>query len=126
MDASIYIARIIGPLLIVNSIGMLAGGKAYRAIAQEFLQNRALIYLAGFMTLLIGLAIVNAWTPGWPIALTAIGWLFVFGGVFRMLMPERMAQFGTEMLDKNPWLMAAAGIVHLLSGLAVMQAGRLF
>jgi uncharacterized membrane protein HdeD (DUF308 family) len=126
MDASIYIARIIGPLLIVNSIGVLVGGKAYRAMAQEFLKSRALIYLTGFITLLIGLAIVNARTTGWPVALTAIGWLFVFGGGFRMLMPDRIAQFGTEMLDKTPWLMVAAGIVQLLIGLAVTQAGHLF
>ncbi|MDI1446881.1 hypothetical protein [Polyangium sp. 6x1] len=123
MDTSIYIARLIGPLLLVTGASVLFGGKSYRAMAKEFLGSRALIYLSGFMTLLIGLGIVNAWRSGWPIGLTILGWLFVVGGALRILSPERIVQMGTTMLDKRPGLMTGAGIVQLLVGLGLSYAG---
>ncbi|MDC3961720.1 hypothetical protein [Polyangium jinanense] len=123
MDSSIYIARLIGPLLLMSGASALFGGKSYRAMVKEFLGSRALIYLSGFMTLLIGLGIVNAWRSGWPIGLTIIGWLFVIGGALRMLFPERLVQVGTAMLDKRPGLLTGAGIVLLLLGLGLSYAG---
>jgi hypothetical protein len=120
MDTSIEVARIIGPLLIVNAVGMLAGGKSYRAMAEEFVRSRALIYLAGFLAMFIGLEVVNAWKPGWPIALTVVGWLFVVGGAIRMLLPDRVMAMGTTMLDKKPELMTISAIVQLLLGLSVL------
>ena len=126
MDASIYIARVIGSLLIVSGVGALLGGNNYRAIAKEFLSSRALVYLAGFITLLIGLGIVNAWKPGWPIALTVIGALFVVSGTSRMLFTDRVIKFGQAMLDNKPWVMKVAGVIELLMGLGLVHTGHLF
>lgn len=122
MNTSIYIARMIGPLLMVSGLAVLVGGKSYRAMAQEFLASRALIYVTGFMTLIIGLGIVNAWRPGWPIGLTVLGGLFVVGGALRMLFPERIKEMGAAMLDK-PGLMMGAGMLQLLIGAGMSYAG---
>ena len=58
MTTSLFIARLVGPVLVVISIGMLANGAQYRAIVDGFLKSPALIYLAGFLGLLGGLAIL--------------------------------------------------------------------
>lgn len=125
MDTSIYLARLIGPLLLVSAAGPLMGGRTYRAMVEEFLASRALIYLAGFMTLLLGVGIVNVhnvWTLGWPLLLTILGWLFVVSGVFRMLLPDTVREAGTAVLAR-PGVLTAAGIAYLLLGLGLSYIG---
>ncbi len=47
MTASTFIARILGPLLVVIGIGLFVEGGSFAAIAGDFVQNGALIYLSG-------------------------------------------------------------------------------
>ena len=70
MTTSRYIARLMGPVLLVIGIGMVFGlmmeGPAYSSLMKEFIANRAVIFLTGFLALLAGVAIVNAhnlWVP---------------------------------------------------------------
>src|SRR5262249_19914566 len=81
MIASRYIARLMGPVLLAIGIGMVVGfmteGDGYPALMKEFLGSRALIFLTGALTLVAGLAIVNAhnlWVPDWRVVVTVLGW----------------------------------------------------
>jgi uncharacterized protein YjeT (DUF2065 family) len=68
MTPSTFIARILGPVLVIVGIGLLLEGETFRAMAGEFLHSSALIYLSGVMTLAAGLAILNVhhlWTRDW-------------------------------------------------------------
>lgn len=63
-------------------------------------RDPALIYLSGIMIFVVGLAIVrthNLWKAGWPVLVTALGWLFVLSGLSRMLFPIRLAAMAAEM-----------------------------
>ena len=45
------------------------------------------VYLSGTLLFVAGLSIVrvhNRWTGGWPVLVTLMGWLAIFGGLFRM------------------------------------------
>ena len=87
MQTSILIARLIGPLLVMTGLIMLVTSQAVQDMAREFLASRALIFIAGVLALLGGLAIVNThnvWTAGWPVIITIFGWLAVIGGIVRM------------------------------------------
>jgi len=125
MDTSIVVARIIGPLLLVNGVAMLLNGKSYKAIVEEFLNSRALVYLAGFMTMFIGLEVVNAARPNWPLSLRVIGWLFVIGGALRMLFTSRTIAMGKAMLAKKPGFRIVAGTLHIITGLTVLLASHM-
>ncbi len=59
MQTSVLIAKLIGPILVVAGITALINPKAIHEIGREFLASRALIFIAGFLALLGGLAIVN-------------------------------------------------------------------
>ncbi len=64
MQTSLYLAKLIGPTLLVIGIGMLINRDGYRDMAREFLGSRALIYLAGILAFVPGLAMVlahNVW-----------------------------------------------------------------
>jgi uncharacterized membrane protein len=67
VQTSVLIAKLIGPVLVVAGLTALVNPKALQEIGREVLASRALIFIAGFLALLGGLAIVNThniWTSG--------------------------------------------------------------
>ena len=118
MQTSAFLAQLIGPLLLVVGVGMAANAESYRAMAQEFLASRALIYVAGLLAFVPGLAVVlvhNVWAVDWRVIITMLGWLAVIGGIFRLVAPAQVQAAGAAMLARRGWLMG--------SGIAVAALG---
>ena len=114
MPTSLYLAKLIGPTLLVIGLGMLINRDGYRDMAREFLGSRALIYLAGILAFVPGLAMVlahNVWAADWRIVITILGWLALIGGAFRILFPQE----GTRVIA-NPNTMLIGGVVTLVLG----------
>ncbi len=127
MSTSILLARLIGPVLVVAGLAALVNPKFLQEIASEFLASRALIFIAGFLTLLAGLAIVNThnvWSGGWPVVITVLGWLMVLGGVLRMGFPALTRSLGETMLARTAMLRVATGLQVALGGF-LMYVGYL-
>ena len=115
MANSVFLARLIGPLLLAVGIGIFVNGQVYRMLADEFLRSRALIYLSGLLTLTAGLALVlthNVWRADWPVIITILGWLCVIGGAVRIIAPQGTERIGRPMLKyKHGLTIAAAAYV---------------
>ena len=127
MDTSLFLARLLGPMLVVLAVGLVACQSSWRAMAKEFIANRSLLFLSGLLTLLAGLAIVNThnvWESGWPVIITIFGWLGVIGGAARMLFPQTVMGLGTKMLDNTTYL-TVGGIAEGLIGLWLCYVGYL-
>lgn len=127
METSILIAKLIGPLLLVAGLSILINPRGLRDMAGEFLASRALIFLAGVLALLAGLAIVNThnvWTLGWPVIITIFGWVSVFGGVIRMAFPKLTKSIGETMLKKDAVPRVSGGFQTVL-GAYLMFVGYL-
>jgi hypothetical protein len=127
LDTSIFLARLLGPMLVVLGIGLIAFQDSWRAMAKEFFASRPMIFMSGFLTLLGGLAIVNThnvWQGGWPVIITILGWLAVVGGITRMLFPTAAIDIGEHMLG-NRTSLTVAGAVEGLVGLWLCYAGYL-
>jgi hypothetical protein len=104
MQTSIFLARLMGPVFLVIAIAILTDRAGYRAMAEEFLRSRALIYIAGVMAMLMGLAIVlvhNVWAANWRVIITIFGWLAALGGVFRILFSKQVTRTGTAMIESR-------------------------
>ena len=117
MQRSIFLAKLIGPLLAVIGVALVFNADFFRLMAGEFLKSYALIYLAGVLTLGAGLAIVNThneWTGDWRVVITILGWLFVISGVIRIVFPRTVEAFGTSMITtaSNSWIIGE-GIVFI-------------
>ena len=101
-----------GAAMLINPVNM-------REMANDFLEHRGLIFLAGILTLVAGLAIVlthNVWVAGWPVIITIIGWLSVVGGIFRIVFPDSVKSIGEAMLQLSGGLTAAGVALALIGG----------
>jgi hypothetical protein len=127
MQTSTFLAQLIGPVLLVMGVGMVANRQGFRTMAEEFLASRALIFLAGLLALVPGLAIVlahNVWAFDWRLIITLLGWLGVIGGVFRILFPQQVTAVGSAMLARGHAL-TAGGAAMLLIGAILTLVGYL-
>ena len=112
MNTSIFLAKFIGPLALVLGFGVLFNRDAVRAVLDEFIRNRAILFLAGLITFPAGLAIVlthNVWVADWPVIITIVGWLTAFSGAIRIVAPEGAIRYGRRAYERpNGPLFSAA------------------
>jgi uncharacterized membrane protein HdeD (DUF308 family) len=90
-----------------------SGANHYRKIANDPFSNAGLTYLAGVITVIIGLLIVtyhNRWTKNWTVLITILGCLALVKGIFLIAFPqfvqslsERMfTDFGSRVFSYAP------------------------
>ena len=114
-------------ILVVVGLTALISPKALYEIGREFLASRAMIFIAGILALLGGLAILNThnlWAIGWPVIITIFGWLAVIGGILRIAFPALTKSIGEAMLAQGALLRVAAG-VQVVLGAYLMVMGYL-
>jgi len=120
MSTSLFLAKPIGPVCLALGLALLINGAAFRSLAGDFLDNPALMFLSGVITLPAGLAIVlthNVWAGDWRILITILGWLAVIGGLFRLLAPQRTVTVGRTMLANPSTLHISTGVYLLIGAL---------
>ena len=125
MPTSIFIAKLLGPVFALVGIALLVRPQTLRAVLKDFLRSPALLYLAGFLGLLAGLAIVlthNVWAFDWRVIITLIGWMTIARGVITIFLPERFGALGSA-IHKHRGVFTAAGLANLLLGLVLSYFG---
>lgn len=119
MQNSTFIARLMGPLLLVNAAAILVNRRGFQEMIAGATRNPGIIYLAGLLSLLAGLLIVqfhNVWVLDWPVLVTIVGWLAVIGGIARTVFPARMAALGELMVSRDSLMVGGAILSILLGG----------
>ena len=125
MDTSIFLARLLGPSMLVIGLGLLLNRATYRDMSLEFLDSPALIYIGGLIAFVAGLAIVlthNVWVVGWPVVITIFGWVSLVAGIFRIVFPASVMQLGRRLIDSQGFLIGGIA-VYLLLGAWLSYAG---
>jgi len=103
MSPATLTARLVGPLFVAIGLGILINPSFYNGAIIEAVHSPTLVYLSGIASLLAGLAVLNAhrtWTADWRVIVTILGWLFVIGGVIRIVLPG---------VIENIWLTVYSG-----------------
>jgi hypothetical protein len=119
MSTSLFLARLIGPVMLVIGLAVFANQRGFRDMAEEFMASRAMMFLAGIVLMPAGLAIVlthNLWTADWRVLITIFGWLNVVGGAIRLAGPPFLTQTGRAML-KQPYFTPVAAAIWVILGL---------
>jgi hypothetical protein len=124
MSTSRYIARLMGPVLLVIGIGMIMGmlseGDAYSSLLKELIGSRAIIYTTGVLALLAGVAVVNAhnlWVPDWRVIVTVLGWLLVVRGAMNLVFPLTVQTLGDRMIASHAGVLAGAAVTIVLGAI---------
>jgi hypothetical protein len=103
MERSLFLAKLIGPLFLTIALGLLLNQDTYWGIINEVIRHPTpvgsmLIYLSGLLSMLAGLAIVNAhsvWVRDWRVLITILGWLMLIAGVVRIASPDIGLKIGS-------------------------------
>jgi hypothetical protein len=127
MNNSKLFARLMGPLFIAIGLSQIINAEVLRTLVDQFLQSYALIFIAGIMAMLAGLAIVNfhnLWVSDWRVVITIFGWLALIGGFIRIALPQQTAMIGTAIFGV-PNITIFSGLFTLALGvwLSVMGYG---
>jgi len=118
MSNSVFIARLIGPVMLVIGLAVFANQRAFRDLAEEFLASRALTFLSGLIIMPAGLAIVlthNIWAVDGRVMITLFGWANLIGGAIRLAAPAYVMQTGRAML-KRPYFIPIAAAIWVVAG----------
>ena len=116
MSSSKFIAGLIGPLLLAIGATMLLNSGMFTDMVSQLAQNYGVVFLAGVMGLVGGLAILrfhNNWVADWRVLITIFGWLSVLGGIARMLIPNEAATIAQSIVNVA-WLPYFAVIPSVL------------
>ena len=122
MQASHFIARIVGPVFSVIGIGLFASREAYRDVTRDYLEHSVIIYLAGVMMLTAGLVILNThphWTRDWRSLVTLVGWILTVIGVFRIFAPNLVIFVGA--VGNDTFLNLAAAFLLGVGGVLTFK-----
>jgi hypothetical protein len=125
VQASIFLARLLGPLLLLPGIGMLLTPRMFWTMGTELVGSLTLIYLFGLIDLAAGLAIVlthNVWVANWRVLITLIGWLMLIRGTVRVLGAEQVQPYAARLLG-NKRLIPVSGAVIVILGLILCYFG---
>jgi hypothetical protein len=127
MSNSLFLARLIGPVMLVVGLAVFANQRGFRDMSEEFLASRALMFLSGLLLMPAGLAIVlthNVWSADWRVLITLLGWLIAIGGALRLFGPQFVVKAGHAMLNK-PYFTSIAAAVWVVLGLLFCFFGYL-
>ena len=122
MHTSIYLARLLGPVLAVAGIGILIRPNAYLAMAGGMMNDAPLMYLATILGLLGGLALVlahNLWVADWRVIITLLAWLTVIESAVWLLFPSEMRRLWAPLLSETLLLVSAAIVLVAAAVLCV-------
>jgi hypothetical protein len=117
MNTSIFIARLIGPVMLVVASAIFLDTRGFRDMGKQLLSSRPLIFIAGMIPLVAGLTIVlthNVWVKDWRALITVFGWFAIFVGAFRIMFSQVVSKNGARMIAKPATLPTVATVLGVL------------
>lgn len=120
-----FIAGLIGPTLVAAGATVVLNQDLFPGVIGDILHDPALVMVAGFVTFVAGLAIVqvhNYWKGGWPVLVTVIGWLGIVGGLVRILFPVQLAEFAMQFILIHGAMWVAAAVMFVVGGFLSYKA----
>ena len=130
MQTSIFLAKLLGPVILTLGVALALNKDRFLKLAQDFMESDALMLINGLLTLVAGLAVVlthNVWTWNWPVIITIFGWAMVFAGIARTLLLARLRSYGEKLVGmfQKPWLVALVTAIYVGLGAILTYHGYL-
>jgi len=121
MNTTIIFAQILGVTFVVLSLSIILNKKWMVIVVEEMTNNQGIIWLAGFITLILGAIIVvlnNVWTSGLPLLITILGLLILIKGLIILVFPNFTFSYYKKMNKGN--IFVWGGVIVFLLGLFLL------
>ena len=112
------IASIFGPILVITGIWTLLYQYNIKKIIESLGKNPALLYVGGFLNLIMGLTIINSfnvWIVNREILVTLLGWLLFLRGLVIYFLPN--AALKIVKMQENTYVFSS--MISIIWGLAL-------
>jgi hypothetical protein len=123
---TLFLAKLIGIVFLVGGLSLLSRRAMFAAVVDEIERNRLLVYIAGFVNLGAGTAIVlghDIWNAGTlPLIVTLIGWALIVRGLVAIFAPTDVMAKVAGLLRVD-WFYYTAAVVSLAVGAYLSYAG---
>ena len=119
MGTSIFIAKILGPILLIVATGITVNRDLFHKALQDFYQKEALMFYNGILALIVSLMIVvshNIWVADWNIIITIFGWLGIAKGILLIIFPN-IARKIMQFYQKSKLALKIHSIVIFILGI---------
>ena len=123
MNISIVLAQIFGITLIVLGLSMIFNKKETTLVIEELVEKKSSMWLAGFITLILGTVYVslnNIWTSGLPLVITILGWLTLIKGASILIFPNLTTHYYKK-VNKESIFVFSGVIVFFLGIILILQ-----
>lgn len=121
------IFQIIGLTYLALGLGLLMAPSFYQAMIDKMLANEAMLFIMGFLVLLIGYFLViyhNFWTGGLTVIITIFGWLALLKGLMMIIFPKKSIKlYKTVKISQKQ--LGIYGVVVLALGAIITYLGCL-
>ena len=124
MQSSVFLAKLIGPILVLVAVGALVNAKQYQRVMEDFAKSAALWYLAAYIALVSGLLVVlvhNVWAPEWVVIITIMGWIGVLKGAMLLIFPNFFLRFSGAFTKSTTPLKAQSAIILVLGAFLIYK-----
>ena len=123
MELTIFLAKVIGAYLIICGASILLKQKSLPSLADQILNSLPLRYLAGTISLVLGLLLVgshNFWGSLPQMVVSLVGWAALLKGASLMLLPENTLA-GLLKIWRNKNLIIVGGVVAIALGVYLLS-----
>ncbi len=124
MELSVLVSKILAITYISAGIAAISGKIAFSKIVEDFKESQGLTFIIGFITLVIGMLLVehhNIWVKNWTVLITIISWLALLKGIMLMAFPQSILCFKGMYKNTKNWgiFMIALGLLFGYFGFIV-------
>jgi len=121
MNYATVLAEVLGIICLVCGLNAFLNRKAMAEALQDVGRSPALLWIWGFINLLLGAAVIalySVWTLGWTVLISILGWGALVKGVWLILFPDsaKAAYLGSN----KPGTLAFGGIVAIVVGVILL------
>lgn len=126
---SVMLARLLGPLLLLASLGVLFNKAMVMSMMDEISsgKQKTVLFVSGFFTAFVGMVLVmmhNLWVGSWQVLITIVAWVMLLKGALLLLFPNWSVSLANTFKGKNG-VMVLWGVIALVIGLVLSYYGYL-
>lgn len=98
---SVVLAQFFFVYFAVMAVALTVNKDYVMAAAHDIVHNKGLLFVVGFVTLVLGFFLVyvhNVWVMDWRVLITVLAWMTFGAGIVRMVFPDFVVKMSKKVL----------------------------